>query len=102
MERECEEVEDKEQAELDAPHGSLSSTCGIDEEGDDEDAEAARDDVGDVGERAVVAHERDAALWVHADGRGRGIRGDVLENSWVVMLQLMEMSHRVGSAARSK
>lgn len=93
LERQREEVEDEEEAELDASDGGLAAAGDVDEEGDEDDAEAARDDVGNVGERAVVADEGDAALWVHADGRGRGVRGDVVENSRAVMLQL------VGAAA---
>ena len=80
LKRESEEIEYEEEPELDATDSGLSPTRNEDEVPDEEDAEAAGDDVGDVGERAVDTDERDAALWIYADRSFCGAGRYTLEN----------------------
>lgn len=112
LEGEGEEVEDEKNAEFDAAwgrgegglvwngmeagleprtDGSLSTGGEEDEGSDDEDADAAHDDVGDVGYGAAGADEGDAALGVDAHGCGGGIGRDGGEDCLVVALDLGEV-----------
>lgn len=67
LERDGDEVADEEQAEFDATDGGLSSTGGPDQVGHKYEANAARDDVGDVRYRLGCADVGDAALGIHTN-----------------------------------
>lgn len=70
LEHESQEVEGKEDAELGSADGRLATAGDPGEVGNKEDAEAAGDDVGDVGDRTICAGESDATLGIHANGSG--------------------------------
>ena len=65
--------QDEKRGGLELTDSSPSPGCPYDQKEGEDHAEAARNDVGDVGERAVMADAQDAAFWVDADGCGRGV-----------------------------
>lgn len=89
LEDKGEPVKDEEYAELGSAHGGLAARGDPDEVCDKKDAQAAGDDVGDVGERSIYADEEDGTLRVHADRSKFWICRRSLEDRRVVMLQLM-------------
>ena len=66
--------------------GGPSTAGPDDEEKNDNHAKGACDDVGDVGERAIVANEGDGTFWVDTDGGDGWVGGVPLEDGGVVML----------------
>lgn len=86
LQHEGEEVEDEEYAEFGSSDCGFAPAGDKDEVENKDDAEAAGDDVGYVGERAICADEEDAALGIHANRSDFWVSRRALEDRGGVML----------------
>lgn len=88
LKRERDEVHDEEVAEFHSANGSFSSTSHDDQTKNDQDADAASDDISDVAERTLVASSENAAGRVNAHGSRIGVCRDASQSAGGMVLQL--------------